>query len=183
MSMVCRAGSGCDRLTLWAQTKEFDHMAGDAIAGGLFKPGNNSLQATVVEALDNAALCTYQMMAVPAAQTVPMAIVQTMDALEHAKVAQEADGAKDTGDSWRLVAFDQPLLDFLNAECAGSDVIALSTARRGWVTLYPAAASCSARVVTAGGSVCLRSSRKRLIASPFSLHSSVSLPIVPYAGC
>ena len=119
MRVVYRAGSGCDRLTLWAQTKEFDHMAGDAIAGGLFKPGNNSLQATVVEALDNAALCTYQMMAVPAAQTVPMAIVQTMDALEHAKVAQEADGAKDTGDSWRLVAFDQPLLDFLNAECAG----------------------------------------------------------------
>jgi len=117
VSMVCHAGSGCDRLTLWAQTKQFDHMAGDAIAGGLFKPGNNSLQATVVEALDNAALCTYQMMAVPAAQTVPMAIVQTMDALEHAKVAEEADGAKDTGDPRRLMTFDQPLLDFLNAEC------------------------------------------------------------------
>ncbi len=116
--VVCRAGSGCDRLTLWAQTKQFDHMAGDAIAGGLFKPGNNSLQATVVEALNNAALCAYQMMAVPATQTVPMALVQTMDALEHAKVAEEPDSAKDTGDSWRLVTFDQPLLDFLNAEGA-----------------------------------------------------------------
>ena len=119
MSMVCHAGSGCDRLTLRAQTKQFDHMASDAIAGGLFKPGNNSLQATVVEALNNAALCAYQMVAVPASQTVPMALVQTVDALEHAKVAQEADGAKDTGDPRRLMTFDQPLLDFLNAECTG----------------------------------------------------------------
>ena len=92
MRVVYRAGSGCDRLTLWAQTKQFDHMAGDAIAGGLFKPGNNSLQATVVEALNNAALCAYQMMAVPATQTVPMALVHHHECIGGTGVPPGADG-------------------------------------------------------------------------------------------
>lgn len=113
------SGSGGERLTLRAQAEQLDYMVRDAVAGRLFKTGNNPLETTVVEALNNAALRTHQMVAMPAPQTVPVTIVQTVDALEHAEIAEEPDGAKDTGNTRRLVVFDQPLLDFLNTECTG----------------------------------------------------------------